>query len=69
MKESCWKRQYKRELNTYDKNGNNLTAEHLDYIKKEFPICKDDLGIADAFYYLAVDFCVPIVVIRKIVGE
>lgn len=69
MKESYWAKQYKRELNTYFKNADHITAEHLDYIKKEFPICKDDLGIADALYYLAVDFCVPIVVIRKIVGE
>ena len=62
-----YRNQYINEMNQMDKNGNGLTAEHIDYIKKEYVSAKIDLGEEEALYFLAIDFNVIVTVIKQIV--
>ena len=62
-----YRNQYINEMDQMDKNGNDLTAEHIDYIKKEYVSAKIDLGEEEALYFLAIDFNVIVTVIKQIV--
>ena len=69
LKMTTYREQYIKDMHMMDRNGNTLTTEEKELLKKEYKENLIDLGKEETLYFVALDFNVIATVVKQIVEK